>query len=139
MPWYLVGIIHGMEAGYRFDRHLHNGDPLTARTVNVPAGRPPEGHPPFSWEESARDALQFDGLAKETDFSIAHLLYYFEKFNGFGYRSRGVPTPYLWGCSTHYKAGKFVADHVFSETAVSDQVGAAVLVKQLERTGGLTS
>jgi lysozyme family protein len=133
MPWYLIGIIHGMEASYRFDRHLHNGDPLTGRTVNVPAGRPIAGEPPFTWEESARDALALDGLTKQTDFSIAQLLYRFEKYNGFGYRSRGVPTPYLWGGSIHYRSGKFVADHQFSETAVSAQIGAAVLVKELTR------
>jgi lysozyme family protein len=133
MPWYLVGIIHGMEAGYRFTSHLHNGDPLTARTINVPAGRPPTGTPPFTWEQSARDALQFEGLTGETNFSIAHLLYFFEKYNGFGYRSHDVPSPYLWGFSNHYTSGKFVADHVFSPTAVSGQVGAAVLVKELEK------
>ena len=132
-PWYLVGIIHGMEAGYRFDRHQHNGDPLIDRTIHVPAGRPSQGQPPFTWEQSARDALQFEGLTAEPDFSLAHLLYLFEKFNGFGYRARGVPTPYLWGCSNQYTAGKFVADHVFSATAVSDQVGSAVLVKELQR------
>jgi lysozyme family protein len=134
MPWYLVGIIHGMEAGYKFHLHQHNGDPLTGRTVKVPKGRPPPpANPPFTWEQSARDALAFDGLAAETDFSIPHCLYYFEKFNGFGYRSRGVPTPYLWGFSTHYQTGKFIADHVFDPNVASDQVGAALLLKELER------
>jgi lysozyme family protein len=41
MPWYVVAVIHNMEAGMDFTRHLHNGDPLTARTTHVPAG-PPE-------------------------------------------------------------------------------------------------
>ena len=135
MPWYFVGIIHGMEAGYRFNGHLHNGDPLTARTVNVPAGRPPLGHPPFTWEESARDALTFEALTAETDFSIARILYFFEKYNGFGYRAHGIPSPYLWGYSTWYSGGKFVADHLFSRTAVSDQAGAAVVLKALQAVG----
>ena len=40
MPWYVVAVIHQMEAGGDFTRHLHNGDPLTARTRHVPpAGR----------------------------------------------------------------------------------------------------
>src|SRR5262249_52736757 len=51
LPWYLAGIIHGVETGFDFRTHLHNGDPLTARTVHVPSGRPLEGNPPFSWEE----------------------------------------------------------------------------------------
>ena len=32
MPWYFLAIIHGLEADFRFDSHLHNGDPLTSRT-----------------------------------------------------------------------------------------------------------
>ena len=58
VPWGVVAVVHQMEAGLRFDRHLHNGDPLTARTVRVPSGRPREGAPPFTWEESATDALR---------------------------------------------------------------------------------
>jgi len=38
-----------------FKLHLHNGDPLTARTVNVPKGRPKTGQPPFAWGISAKD------------------------------------------------------------------------------------
>ena len=47
IPWYVVGIIHSLEASGDFTRHLHNGDPLTARTTHVPAGRPKTGKPPF--------------------------------------------------------------------------------------------
>ena len=57
IPWYVVATIHSMEASLDFTRHLHNGDPLTARTVQVPAGRPTTGAPPFTWEASASDAL----------------------------------------------------------------------------------
>ena len=57
VPWWVIGLIHMMEAGQSFRCHLHNGDPLTARTVQVPAGRPKTGQPPFIWEESAADAL----------------------------------------------------------------------------------
>jgi lysozyme family protein len=47
-PWYVVGVIHALESSLNFGRHLHNGDPLTARTVQVPAGRPKTGQPPFT-------------------------------------------------------------------------------------------
>jgi len=53
VPWFVVGLIHMMEADGDFDTHLHNGDPLTARTRRIPRGRPPGASPPFSWEESA--------------------------------------------------------------------------------------
>ena len=75
VPWFAIAIIHNLEAGGDFNSHLHNGDPLLARTVHVPAGRPRSGNPPFTWEESAVDALEYDGFAQVTDWSIEHLAY----------------------------------------------------------------
>jgi lysozyme family protein len=133
VPWYVVGIIHSLEASGNFTRHLHNGDPLSARTVHVPAGRPKTGKPPFTWEQSAIDALRGRGLGAWKDWSVPGTLYQLEAYNGFGYRDHhpNVPSPYLWSFSNHYKRGKYVADGRFSATAVSQQVGAALLLKQL--------
>src|SRR5215211_9055265 len=36
VPWPVVAVIHNMEASLKFTSHLHNGDPLIARTVQVP-------------------------------------------------------------------------------------------------------
>lgn len=132
IPWHFIGILHGMESGFNFGTHLHNGDPLTARTVQVPAGRPLSGTPPFSWKESARDALIYHKLHQETDWSIPRQLYQFERWNGFGYRHRGVRTPFLWSFSNLYTAGKFVSDGRYEPTAVSKQCGAAVILKTLQ-------
>jgi len=133
VPWYVVGIIHSLEASGNFTRHLHNGDPLSARTVHVPAGRPKTGKPPFTWEQSAIDALRGRGLGTWSDWSIPGTLYQLEAYNGFGYRDHhpNVPSPYLWSFSNHYTRGKYVADGRFSASAVSQQVGAALLLKQL--------
>jgi lysozyme family protein len=138
IPWYVVGIIHSLEAGGDFTRHLHNGDPLTARTTHVPAGRPKTGKPPFTWEQSAIDALRGQGLATWKDWSVPGTLFQLEGYNGFGYRDHhpNVPSPYLWSFSNHYTRGKYVADGRFSPTAVSQQVGAAVLLKQLSGAKG---
>jgi lysozyme family protein len=138
IPWYVVGIIHSLEASGDFTRHLHNGDPLTARTVHVPAGRPKTGKPPFTWEQSAIDALRGRGLGAWTDWTVPGTLYQLEAYNGFGYRDRhpNVPSPYLWSFSNHYTRGKYVADGRFSPTAVSQQVGAALLLKQLASAVG---
>ena len=84
VPWFAIAIIHNLEAGGDFNRHLHNGDPLTARTVHVPAGRPRSGNPPFTWEESAVDALEYDGLTQVTDWSAEHLAYLFEALQRLG-------------------------------------------------------
>jgi lysozyme family protein len=137
IPWYVVGLIHAMEAGFNFDAHLHNGDPLTARTVHVPGGRPPTGSPPFTWEASAIDALKFQGLDKVTDWTVPGILYRLEAYNGFGYRNLRPPTPspYLWSFSNHYTGGKFTADGKYSRTAVSQQCGAAVILKRLTQMG----
>lgn len=140
IPWQFIGVIHHMECSQRFDRHLHNGDPLTARTVHVPAGRPAAGSPPFQWEESAIDALRLEGLDKVGDWSIPSMLYQIEKYNGFGYRTRHpeVLTPYLWCGSNHYIKGKYVADGKFDCDAVSKQEGAAPILRRVLALAPLT-
>lgn len=131
IPWYFIAIIHCMEASLNFKTHLHNGDPLTARTVQVPKGRPLAGNPPFSWQESAVDALTLEGFTSWKDWSIAGILYCLEKYNGFGYRRKGINSPYLWSYSNHYTKGKFTEDNVFNPDAVSRQCGSAVLLRRM--------
>lgn len=131
VPWYFISIIHFMEGSLSFKTHLHNGDPLTKKTVKVPKGRPLTGEPPFEWEVSAEDALMFDHLAPLTNVTVPGLLFAFESFNGFGSRFHGINSPYLWSFSNHYTKGKFVEDHVFDPEAVSLQIGAAVLLRRI--------
>jgi lysozyme family protein len=131
VPWYFISIIHSLEGSLNFHTHLHNGDPLSARTVQVPAGRPITGNPPFSWHDSAVDALKLDHLVPLPDTSVPGLLFAFEKFNGFGSRAHGINSPYLWSFSNHYTKGKFIRDHVFDPEAVSNQIGAAVLLRRI--------
>jgi len=136
-PWAVAALIHQMEASGNFSCHLHNGDPLTARTVQVPAGRPKQGTPPFAWEASAIDALRLEGIDRWQDWSLPGMLYKLEAYNGWGYRLRHpeVLTPYLWNGSDHYESGKFVADGRWSDSAVSRQIGAAVLLRRMAETG----
>lgn len=137
IPWFVIGLIHSLESDLDWQTHLHNGDPLSKRTTHAPRGRPALGNPPFSWEESALDALRYDGLDEWDDWSISGILYMLEKFNGAGYRSRGINTPYLWSGSQHYSKGKFVADGKFEAKAVSDQLGAGVLLHSLCVSGAV--
>lgn len=133
IPWWFVGVTHALEASFNFNGHLHNGDPLSARTVQVPRGRPLAWNPPNDWESSAVDALTMKGYAGQSDWSLARALYRFERYNGWGYRSASIniPTPYLWSFSNHYRKGKFVRDGVYDANAVSKQCGAAVMLKAL--------
>ena len=137
IPWHVVAAIHKLESNQKFTRHLHNGDSLNARTVNVPAGRPVEGSPPFSWEESAIDALTRRKLHRVDSWSLPETLYEIEGFNGWGYRKfhQHVKSPYLWGSSNHYIKGKYVADGTWSDTAKSRQIGAAVVIKRMQQQG----
>ena len=136
IPWYFIGIVHSLEGGSNFKTHLHNGDPLTARTVQVPKGRPKTGNPPFEWEFSAEDALVVEGLDKWTDWSVPGVLFKLEGFNGYGYHkaSININSPYLWSYSNHYTKGKFVKDGVYNPNAVSKQCGAAILLRRLTET-----
>jgi lysozyme family protein len=118
-----------MECGFDFSAHLHNGDPLTARTIQVPKGRPAAGTPPFTWRESAVDALTMKKLDRVQDWSAPSMLHLLERYNGLGYRKRGLPSPYLWSFSNHYEKGKFVKDGVYDPNAVSKQCGAAVMLR----------
>jgi lysozyme family protein len=134
-PWWFIGIVHALEGSFNFATHLHNGDPLTARTVRVPKDRPPVWGPPNDWESSAVDAITIEGYAGQADWSLARALYRFESYNGFGSRAKGINTPYLWSFSNHYAKGKFVADHVYDSEAVSKQCGAAVMLQALIKAG----
>ena len=138
-PWWFVAVIHQMEAGGKkdpFSGHLHNGDPLTGRTVNVPKGRP-LGNPPFTWVESAVDALNFMAKNNATwvkigaKWDLESALIKLEAYNGMGYKKRGINTPYLWSGTQHYTSGKYVLDGKFDSTAVSKQPGVVPILKAL--------
>ena len=141
IPWLFVGIIHMLESNCDFTTHLHNGDSLNTRTVHVPPGRPRTGTPPFTWEESAKDALAYEGFTSTQSWSLTAMLYKWEKYNGWGYRNEtiNIPSPYLWAMSNHYTAGKFLEERingkykgVFHPEVISKQCGAAVLLKHME-------
>lgn len=130
VPWYIVGIIHGMESNYNFKTHLHNGDSLKRQTVNVPAGRPLGKSGPFSWEESAVDALKMKNYHKIGFWKdITRVGYVFERYNGFGYRYRGINSPYLWSFTKHYTKGKYRYDGLYDSNYVSLQAGAMAILK----------
>jgi lysozyme family protein len=131
VPWYVVALIHNLECSLSFRLHLHNGDSLKRKTRNDPAGRPPGWDGTGTWEESALDALRYDRLDQYRDWDIARICFMFETFNGWGYRNRGIHSPYLWAGCQHYTKGKYVADHKYSASAVSQQLGSAVLLKRL--------
>ena len=134
IPWWFIACCHMLECDFNFEQHLHNGDPLSRRTVNEPVGRPILWRPPFTFRASAIDALTMPGKEFQfvKDWSIPHALWLLEGFNGHGYRLyHGINSPYLWAGTRHYTTGKYVSDGKYDASAVSKQPGCAGLIKLL--------
>jgi len=112
--WVFIAVIHERESDMDFTTHLGQGDPLNRRTVHVPAGRGPfTGLDAF--EQGAVDALidcaPYAALSNK-DWSISGMLTYLERYNGLGYATRGIASPYLWAGTNQYSKGKYVRDGV---------------------------
>ena len=139
VPFWVIAALHNMEASGSFAKHLHEGSPLTARTRWVPIGRPKTGKPPFTWEESAVDALAYDKMGSKLWSSLDAALYACEAYNGTGYLKyhKDVPTPYLWAGTTIERPGKYVSDGKWSSTARSAQTGVATIWKRLQYRGAV--
>lgn len=135
VPWQLIGAIHGLEASFRFDACLHNGDPLGHVTTHVPAGLGPF----YTWESSAIDVLQRKHVEKIPHWTIALCLKFAELYNGTGYLNKhpDVNSPYLWACTNLYTKGKYVADGKFDKEAISKQVGVAAVFLKLKASNDL--
>lgn len=134
VPWWAIASLHNMECSLSFSKHLHNGDSLTKRTWQVPAGRPKNGTPPFTFFQSAVDALIYDKMDMVQWTSLDASLDAFEGYNGWGYHKYHptVPTPYLWSATTVYVSGKYVQDGKWSSSAISSQIGICAVLKELK-------
>src|SRR5262245_4146660 len=125
VPWWLIAAIHQREASQNFNTQLAQGDPLNQVSTHVP-----KGMGPFStWEEGAIAALKHEGMPSVTDWRLEKALYWQEKYNGWGYLSRGIPSPYVWGATSVQRPGKFVADGQWSPTTMDRQLGCAAMIK----------
>lgn len=136
VPWYVIGIIHYLESDFSFNKHLHNGDPLSGRTVHVPRGRPlsnPTGESNrYTWEESAIDAIKMKMWHTWVDWEVKDILFRSENYNGRGYAKMGKLSPYIWSGSNYgVGLGKFTSDGVYDKNAVSKQVGVALILRKI--------
>jgi lysozyme family protein len=126
----LVGAIHQLESERNFLTHLHNGDSLLRKTRKAPVGRPP-GKAPFTWLNSAIDAVKYDSLT--TSDSKAEQCQASVEYNGLGYERKGLVSPYGFSGSQLYTRGKYTSDGVFNPRIVSKQIGTCVILKEIER------
>ena len=129
VPWDVIAVIHYRESTNHFAGVLHNGQKIIGtgkKTTIVPKGRGP-----FStWEDAAIDALMncHPYAGKNKDWSLANTLDLLERYNGLGYRKKGLPSPYLWAGTDQYSKGKYVADGKFDQNHVDTQLGVAALL-----------
>jgi lysozyme family protein len=115
------------EGNFNFGTYLGNGQSLSRPTTIVPIGRGPFS----SFEDGAVDALKQQGLLGISDWSLERIAYCLEGFNGFGYRAKGVNSPYLWAGTNRYTSGKYVRDHVFDPSMVDAQLGSMAVLWRL--------
>lgn len=138
VPWWFIGVIHYRESSFSFSKHIHNGDSLSSRTVNVPSGRPITGNPPFTFEDSVSDILAYKKLNEENSWHyLSRTLWLLEKYNGFGYLKYHpeVMTPYLWGATNKYISGGYASDGNFKKDYVSKQIGCVPIIKNFVENG----
>lgn len=128
VPWAVIAVLHNRESDADFNTQLAQGDPLNHVSTNVPAGRGPFP----TWEDGAYDALvTLSHLDQVKNWSIERVCYECERYNGWGYRNKGVPSAYLWSFSNIYQGGKFIADGVWSATAQDQQCGTLPTLKRM--------
>ena len=145
VPWFVIGILHGLECTFSFEKHLFNGDPLSDYTKRHPRDHPRDkGSPPFSFKDSAVAALDYDKFSRRSDWSLARTLFRLEGFNGMSYRTKyEMATPYLWSFTSHYDIGKYKEvlqpdgryKSVFDPSLRSKQCGSAAMLKELVNSG----
>lgn len=128
VPWFVIAAWHERESSGDFSTQLAQGDPLNRVSVNVPRGRGPFP----SWDDGAVDALvTLKQLDQIRDWSVERICFESERYNGWGYRKRDFPSAYLWSFSNIYRGGKYVADGVWSSTAIDKQCGTMPLIKRM--------
>lgn len=115
------------EGGKGFGAYFGNGDPLDKATTHVPKGRGPFA----TWEEGVDDALQLDHITQVDEWTWPRACYQWELYNGFGPRSHGRPSGYVWSWTNEYSGGKYVADGVWSPGTWDAQCGCFALAKAI--------
>ncbi len=139
VPFYVIGVIHYRESNFDFETFLANGDPLFDEKTGQPlvTVHVPKGLGPFkTWEDAAEASLLTQAWNSNSyHWDLENALDNLERYNGLGYRKRGLVSPYPWAGTNHYKKGKFVADGVFDENAVDKQLGCVPILKMLQLSG----
>lgn len=126
VPAELVAAIHWRESSGNFNTYLHNGQKLGQITTIVPKGIYFE-----NWTDAAIDAINSHNPEIVDENEIETWYEFAEKYNGLGYRNRGVASPYVWAGTDNYTSGKYIADGKYDPNHVDQQLGVALMLKTL--------
>lgn len=109
-----------------FHSYFGNGDPLDRPTRDVPRNRGPFS----SFEAGLEDAIRYDHIPMPgVTWTWSWFCYKGEAWNGFGYRSHGIHTPYLWAGSNIYRTGKYDSDGHFDAGMTDEQLGIVPIAR----------
>jgi lysozyme family protein len=156
IPWAMIACLHRRESDANFATYLGNGQSLAVRTTEVPIGRGPfcpeasltdyltqrrehgEVQPSQSdmlnaFVAGALDAVRVEGWGAITDWRLEKVLYYMLLFNGIGSEAWAHPSSYIWGGTNIQQPGKWIRDHVWSNTVEDPQPGCAPLLQTISR------
>ena len=116
------------EASSNFTLNPAQGWPLTSTSKWIPHNGPFR-----DWTAAQVAAYDIDGLDKvgAANWTWARDAYEGEAFNGWGYRAHGIHSPYLFAGTSLYVEGKYVADGVWSASAVDQQLGIIPMMWQI--------
>lgn len=142
IPWGVIAVIDEREHDPPFglcNSFLGNGQSLGRVTTIEPKGQGPflhgDGDTPLHgpFYRGALVALLdcAPRLGHWTDWSPGGALTGLTAYNGYGYDNKGLPSAYIWAATDQYVRGKYIADGVWSPTAVDQQLGCAALLRYM--------
>lgn len=146
VPWWFIAIVSEREYGpdahgnMRWDRQLGQGDALSLRSHNVPAGMGPylphpddvtPGHD--AWTRCCIDVLLNSAphAGRWHLWTPGGVATIFEEYNGLGYAAMGKPSAYVWSGSDQYLHGKYIRDRVYDDSVVDVQEGCMPLLASM--------
>lgn len=132
LPPALVAGIWYREASLKDGVYMHNGEKLGQPTQHVPKG---VFFREDQFVEAAVDALKRQrGLADQLNLhygskDLGAMATYAEAYNGYGYRNRGLTTPYSFAGTDQYTGGRYVADGKFDPNSFDRRPGIVAIAQ----------
>jgi lysozyme family protein len=134
-PWEFVALVHRMEASSDEDKQIMNGGLWKDQSVGSIKVTSFIQSATLNIKEFFR---KYRTNPKVVLASPESILYWCEAWNGWGYRNKGLHSPYIIGgieSPLYDMEGKYTKDGEFDSSAKTKQVGCAILLKHLSILG----